>query len=112
MTLSRADGGPDAAFSLEPAEFAALVRAVRDAEAVVGAVRYGASPTEQSSLAFRRSLFVVENVEAGEPFTTANVRSIRPGSGLSPRELPCVLGNVAATRIERGTPLAWDLVAD
>jgi N-acetylneuraminate synthase len=112
MTLSRADGGPDADFSLEPDEFAALVRAVREAEAVLGSVRYGPSPSEQSSTMFRRSLFVVEDVEAGEPFTGANVRSIRPGTGLAPRELRNVLGKPAAARVERGTPLAWDLVAD
>jgi N-acetylneuraminate synthase len=112
LTLSRTDGGPDAGFSLEPDEFAALVRAVREAEAVLGSVRYGPSPSERSSTAFRRSLFVVEDVEAGELFTAANVRSIRPGTGLAPRELRNVLGKPAASRVERGTPLAWDLVAE
>jgi N-acetylneuraminate synthase len=112
MTLSRDDGGPDAAFSLEPDEFAALVHAVREAESVIGCVRYGPSPSEQSSSMFRRSLFVVDDVEAGESFTAENVRSIRPGSGLPPRELARVLGKHATTRVERGTPLAWHLVTD
>jgi pseudaminic acid synthase len=111
LTLRRADGGPDAAFSLEPDEFAALVRSVRDAEASLGSVRYGASPAERSSAVFRRSLFVVEDVEPGEPFTRANVRSIRPGAGLPPRHLGRVLDRRAAVAIPRGTPLTWDLVA-
>src|SRR4051812_31518052 len=110
LTLRRADGGPDAAFSLEPDEFASLVRSVRDAEASLGGVRYGPSPSEQSSNVFRRSLFVVEDVEPGEAFTRRNVRSIRPGYGLSPRHLPRVLGGRATTRLARGTPLAWEHV--
>jgi pseudaminic acid synthase len=95
---------------LEPDEFASLVAAVRDAEASLGGVRYGPSPSEQSSNVFRRSLFVVEDVEPGEPFTRRNVRSIRPGYGLSPRHLGRVLGAPAARRVPRGTPLAWEHV--
>ncbi len=111
LTLRRADGGPDAAFSLEPDEFAAMVGAVRDAEAALGSVRYGPSESERSSVMFRRSLFVVDDVEPGERFTAANVRSIRPGDGLAPRHLPAVLAGRAACRIPRGTPLSWDLVS-
>jgi len=110
LTLRRADGGPDAAFSLEPDEFAALVRDVRDAEASRGAVRYGPSPAERSSTMFRRSLFAVEDIEAGERFTRRNVRSIRPGTGLSPRHLGRVLDARASTHVARGTPLSWELV--
>ena len=110
VTLDRTDPTPDAEFSLEPHEFKAMVDAVREAEASLGTVRYGPSDREKASLAFRRSLFVVTDVEKGEPFTQDNVRSIRPGHGLAPRHLDEVLGRRAAARIERGTPLSWDLV--
>ena len=108
VTLARSDGGPDAAFSLEPDELADLVTAVRDAEAALGRVRYGPADREQASLAFRRSLFVVADIAEGEALTGENVRAIRPGDGLAPRHLDEVLGRRARTRIERGTPLAWD----
>lgn len=110
FTLARADGGPDAAFSLEPAEFAAMVRAVRTAEAQLGRISYERSEDEQRSVVFRRSLFVVSDVRAGEPFTRSNVRSIRPGFGLHPRHLEDVLGKRAARDVGRGTPLSWDLI--
>lgn len=110
VTLARADGGPDAAFSLEPDELARLVVAVREAEASLGGVRYGPSPGEEPSRVFRRSLFVVADVAEGEPFTADNVRAIRPGHGLPPRHLEDVIGRPAAQAVTRGTPLAWDLV--
>ena len=110
LTLRRSDGGPDAGFSLEPTEFAAMVTAIREAEASLGGVRFGPSPGEEPSLAFRRSLFVVEDVVAGEAFTAANVRSIRPGGGLAPKHLSEVLGRRAAVAVERGTPLSWSVV--
>jgi N-acetylneuraminate synthase len=112
FTFSRDEPGPDSAFSLEPDEFAELVRAVREAEAAVGRVRYGPSESERSSLAFRRSLFAVRDVRAGERFTEQNVRAIRPGHGLPPKELGTVLGRPAAKDVERGTPLSWELVGD
>jgi len=108
LCLKRADGGPDAHFSLEPDEFARMVQNVREAEASLGTVRYGEDEAE--SRAYRRSLFVVEPVGAGEAFTAANVRSIRPADGLPPKELHRVLGRRAARDVPRGTPLAWDLV--
>jgi pseudaminic acid synthase len=111
VTLRRADGGPDAAFSLEPDELARLVTDVRDAEAALGTVRYGPTPGEEGSRVFRRSLFVVDDVAAGEPFTRDNVRAIRPGSGLAPKHLPEVLGRSATRDVPRGTPVAWDLLA-
>jgi len=110
LTLSRLDRTADAEFSLEPDELRAMVTAVRDAELALGAVRYGPSKRERSSLAFRRSLFVVEDVAKGELFTAQSVRAIRPGHGLAPRHLDEVLGQPAARHVERGTPLAWDLV--
>ena len=110
LTLSRSDGGPDAAFSLEPHEFKAMVDAVRIAERALGEVHFGVSERESRSRIFRRSLFVVQSMKAGEPFTAANVRSIRPANGLHTRHLAEVLGQTAAADIERGTPLSWDLV--
>lgn len=111
LTLRRADGGPDAAFSLEPDEFAAMVRAVRTAERALGSVRYGPTEAERDTLIFRRSLFVVEDVKAGESFTERNVRSIRPGHGMHPRHLADVLGRRAARDIARGTPLTPELIS-
>jgi pseudaminic acid synthase len=110
LTLSRADGGPDAAFSLEPQELASLVEAVRSAEVSLGQVRYGPMPHERRALPFRRSLFVVRDMKKGEMFTADNVRSIRPADGLSPRHLPEVFGRHAACDIERGTPFNWELM--
>lgn len=110
LTLSRRDPGPDSAFSLEPEELRALVAQLREAEAALGSVRYGPTAGEASSRVFRRSLFVVAPVRAGEVFTEANVRSIRPGDGLAPRELPAVLGARAARDLATGTPLSWDLI--
>ena len=105
LTLRRSDGGPDAAFSLEPAEFRAMVDAVRVAEKAVGKVNYEMSEKEQASRVFRRSLFVVKDMKAGEEFTRENVRSIRPGYGLPVKELDRVLGRKSASDIEKGTPL-------
>lgn len=110
VTLSRSDPTPDAAFSLEPDELRSMVEAVREAESALGSVRYGPSEREKSSLAFRRSLFVVADVDAGEAFTEENVRAIRPGDGLAPRHLDAVIGRRAVRAVERGTPLTWDLV--
>ena len=108
--LSRDDPGPDSAFSLEPPEFAALVEAVRTVEKAVGRAEYGVDAAEQASRVFRRSLFVVRDVRAGERFTADSVRSIRPGNGLHTRHLEDVIGRVATRDISRGTPLSWDLV--
>lgn len=110
-TGSRADGGPDAAFSLEPAELRELVRAVRDMEAALGTARYGALPGEEPSRVFRRSLSAVADIREGEPFTRDNVRSIRPEGGLAPRHLAALLGRRAARAIGRGEPITWDAVA-
>lgn len=111
VTLARSDGGPDASFSLEPGELSDLVRAVREAESALGGVRYGPTPGETASQVFRRSLFVVADVAAGEQFTEGNVRAIRPGHGLAPKHLPEVLGRTAGSAVRRGTPLSWDLLA-
>jgi pseudaminic acid synthase len=110
LTLSRGDGGPDAAFSLEPQEFRALVDAVRSVEKSLGQVHYGPTAHEVSTLSYRRSLFVVRDMKKGETFTPDNVRSIRPANGLHPRHLPEVIGRHATADIAQGTPLSWKLV--
>jgi N-acetylneuraminate synthase len=111
MTLSRASGGPDSGFSLEPDELRDMVTQIRVSERALGEVSYRPTETESASRSLRRSLFVVEHIHAGEAFTEQNVRSIRPGHGMHTRHLPEVLGRRAARGISRGTPLAWDLIA-
>jgi pseudaminic acid synthase len=111
LTLSRADGGVDAHFSLEPAEFAALTTDVRRAEVMLGEPGFGPGAAEVANASFRRSLFTAQDIDAGELFSERNIRSIRPGFGLAPAELPNVLGKRASVRLERGTPLAWDHIA-
>jgi N-acetylneuraminate synthase len=112
FTLDRGEGGVDSHFSLEPAEFAELVTSVRRAEAMRGQPEFGPGVAEEGNVTFRRSLYVVKDVEQGERFTEANIRSIRPGFGLSPRFLDLVIGKKATRRVARGTPLAWNLLCD
>ncbi|MDG2012260.1 MAG: pseudaminic acid synthase [Pirellulaceae bacterium] len=107
FTLSRNEPGPDSAFSLEPHEFRMLVDAVRKTESALGQVNYQRSDKEQASLAFRRSLFASQDIRAGEIFTPANVRSIRPGDGLPPKYLNQILGQKATCDLSRGMPLEW-----
>jgi pseudaminic acid synthase len=110
FTLSRNLGGADRAFSLEPHEFRTMVDAVRTTEKALGKIRYDVNEKELESRVFRRSLFVVEDMKAGDTFTAQNVRSIRPAHGLAPKYLSEILGRRAATDLERGTPLGWNLV--
>lgn len=110
FTLSRAEGGPDAAFSLEPVEFKALVEDCRNARLAMGEVGYDLLGSERASVLYRRSLYVVEDIAAGELFTARNVRSIRPGYGLAPKFLPKVLGKPAARSLRRGEPLHWSSI--
>jgi pseudaminic acid synthase len=110
ITFSRSDPTADAAFSLEPAMFKAMVSAVRVAEKALGVARFEPDPKEVESRRFRRSLFVVEDVPAGAVLTPANVRSIRPAGGLHTRHYEEVLGRRAARDIPRATPLSWDLL--
>jgi pseudaminic acid synthase len=105
LTLSRRDPSPDSSFSLEPKEFEEMVEAIRTTEKALGAVRYGPRESERPSRVFRRSLFVVEDIKRGEPFSHQNVRSIRPGHGLPPSMLDHVIGKMAARDLARGTPL-------
>lgn len=111
VTLRRADGGPDGGFSLEPAELAEMIAQIRVAERALGTVNYTPTASEVESRSLRRSLFVVEDVRAGDVFTESSVRSIRPGHGLHPRHLSEVIGRRATRHASRGTPMSWDLVA-
>lgn len=110
LIMKRAAGGPDAKFSMEPAEFKDMVRAIRATETALGDGRLGPAPSETPSRAFRRSLFIVEDVKKGERLTARNIRAIRPGNGLPPRELDAAIGRRAKADIARGTPLSWDLL--
>jgi N-acetylneuraminate synthase len=111
FTLRRDDGGPDAAFSLEPGEFSQLVLDCRNAWKSIGNVNYARSEAERANRKFRRSLYIVEDVVAGAELTSTNVRAIRPGYGLPPKALPSILGRRAARALKRGHALAWSDVA-
>ncbi|MFL5713998.1 MAG: pseudaminic acid synthase [Chloroflexota bacterium] len=110
VTMSHADTTADAAFSLDLSEFGAMVDAIRTVERALGHASIGPTPEEADSRRFRRSLFVVEDVDAGERLTEHNVRSIRPAAGMHPREYEAVLGRRAAVGIARGTPLTPELI--
>jgi len=103
--LDRKLGGPDSAFSMEPDEFAEMVKAVRNVEKALGKVSYKLSPKVKKSRIFARSLFVVEDIKKGEIFTEKNIRSIRPGYGLHPEYYHKILGKKARINIKKGTPL-------
>ena len=110
VTLRREDGGPDAAFSLEPHELEALCQGCGSAWSALGEIDYERKPSEQASTVFRRSLYVVADMEKGEEFTPDNLRSIRPGYGLAPKHLAAVLGRRASRPLVRGTALDWPMV--
>lgn len=105
--LDKAIGGPDASFSLTPEEFGEMVKSVREAEQSLGTVDYSMSEGKKNNRKIGRSLFIVEDVKAGEPLNEKNVRSIRPGFGLEPKYYKEVLGKIATQDLERGTPLTW-----
>lgn len=111
VTLSRADGGVDAAFSIEPDELRGLVEETRRAWQALGKVSYGASAAETRSLAFRRSLYIVQNMRAGDTLTRENLRAIRPGLGLPPKFLDMLLGKRVNRDVVRGEPMSWDFLA-
>jgi N-acetylneuraminate synthase len=111
FTLSRAEGGVDSAFSLEPAELAELCRMSHIVQAAVGKAAFGPKPSELRTCKFRRSLYVVADVEAGGIFHESNVRSIRPANGLAPKHLGDILGKRASRAISQGEPLNWDMLA-
>jgi N-acetylneuraminate synthase len=110
FTLSRADGGVDSAFSLEPHELKSLVVETERAWQALGEVAYGPAAGERKSLRFRRSLYVGQDMKAGEAFTTENLRNIRPGFGLPPKYYRTVLGKRVNRDVSKGTPVSWDLL--
>ncbi len=110
FTLSRTDSSPDSSFSMEPDEFKIMVNSIRTAEKALGKVSYEATPKQQNSRIFRRSLFVVEDIKSGEALSKKNIRPIRPAHGLHPRFLTDIIGKQAIKDIEKGTPLDWNLI--
>jgi len=110
FTLKRADGGVDSTFSLEPDELGALVVETRRAWQALGSVTYGATEAERKSLAFRRSLYITQDMAAGDMLTAGNVRAIRPGNGLPPKFYDQVMGKRLLREVKKGTPLTWELL--
>jgi pseudaminic acid synthase len=110
FTLRRADGGVDSTFSLEPEEMSSLVTESERAWQALGAVTYGPSEREKPSLQFRRSLYVAKDMKAGDVFTPANLRAIRPGFGLPPKHLTELMGKGVKRDVKKGTPVSWDLL--
>lgn len=110
FTLCRADGGPDAAFSLEPDELKSMVNSIRETEKALGHITYGLTEKMKNSRHFSRSLFVVKDINRGEVFTEENLRSIRPGVGMHTKHYKDVLGKVAKVDIIKGTPMDWKLI--
>ncbi len=110
FTLKRSDGGPDAAFSLEPSELKQLCEGCRTAWQALGKVSYERAVCEERNVKFRRSIYVVRDINPGETLTSENIKSIRPGYGLPPKHWDSVLGKKALKKIERGTPLHWSLL--
>lgn len=107
--LDRGMGGADSSFSLEPSEFADMVKAVRDAEKLVGKTTYELSEKGKKSREFARSLFVAEDIAAGEELTEKNIRSVRPGFGLHPKHISEIIGRKAVRNLKKGEPLAWEM---
>jgi pseudaminic acid synthase len=110
FTLSRSEGGVDSEFSIEPAELRSLVIETDRAWKALGAVKYGPTDSELSSLVFRRSVYVAEDMKAGECFTTENLRVVRPANGLHPRYYEQLLGRRVSRDAKIGTPMSWDLL--
>jgi pseudaminic acid synthase len=108
--LDRKMGGADSSFSLEPHEFADMVRSVRDAEKLIGKITYELSEKSKKSREFARSLFVSEDIEAGGELTAQNIRSVRPGFGLHPKHFGDILGKTAVRNLKKGEPLAWKMI--
>jgi len=110
FTISRSEGGVDSAFSMEPMEMKALVEETKAAWYAMGSVRYGATNAEKGSLAFRRSLYVTQDLKVGDVLGEDSVRAIRPGLGLPTKYLPQIIGRTLRQDVKRGTPLSWNLL--
>lgn len=108
--ISREIENPDASFSMTPEEFSSMVKDIRMTETALGKVSYGAAKQEESSIVFRRSLFAVQDIKAGEEFNEENIRSIRPGYGLKPKHYKEIIGKRATQDIKRGEPLNFEMI--
>lgn len=110
FVLDRGEGGVDAEFSLQPEEFSALVQECKRAAVALGKVTYGGTAKEQASRKYRRSLYIAADMHPGDIFTSANLRSVRPGLGLEPKYLPMLLGKPIKKAASKGTPMSWELL--
>lgn len=110
FTLRRADGGVDSSFSLEPDELRALVVETERAWQSLGRVTYGPGEAEKKSLVFRRSIYVAEDLKAGDVLTSENLRCVRPGMGLPPKYYDMLIGKRVSKAVKKGTPVSWDLI--
>lgn len=110
FTLSRQDGGVDAAFSMEPAEMKALVEETERAWLALGKVTYGPTEKEKASLKFRRSIYAAKDIKAGEQFTKENIRIVRPGYGIEPKYFEQILGSICKKNISKGTAITWEQI--
>jgi sialic acid synthase SpsE len=110
FTLSRSDGGVDSAFSMEPEEMRLLVQETEKAWQSLGNVSYGPTGAEKASLQFRRSLYVARDMKAGETFTPANLRAVRPGLGLAVKYLETLMGKAIRKDAAKGTPVSWEML--
>jgi pseudaminic acid synthase len=110
FTLSRADGGVDSAFSIEPDEMSQLVIETKRAHQALGKISYGPTEDEQASLQYRRSLYISQDVKKGDRLTPENVKSIRPGFGLPPKFYSQIMGSIVSQDIRKGTPVSWELI--
>ena len=112
FTISRADGGVDSAFSLEPDELGALVVETQRAWESLGSITYGPTEKEVASRAYRRSLYIAEDMDAGDVFTAENLRVVRPGLGLEPRYYETFLGRRISQAVKKGQPVSWSLLSE
>lgn len=110
LTISRADGGPDAEFSMEPQEFKQMVEQIRNVEKALGMVTYKLTEKQVKARLGSRSIFAVKDIKAGEPFTLENIRSIRPGNGMHTKYFEQILGKKAKANIDKGTPMDWQYI--
>ncbi len=110
FTLRRADGGVDSTFSLEPGELRALVTETERAWLSLGQVRFGPGDAEKKSLIFRRSIYIAEDLKAGDVLTSKNIRCVRPGMGLAPKYYELLLGRRVNKDVQKGTPMGWALI--
>lgn len=110
FTLNRADGGLDSAFSLEPEELRFLIKSIREVEKSIGKACYSSGRKESENTVFKKSIFAVQDIKAGDKFTRQNIRSIRPGYGLAPKYFSKIIEKKAKENIERGTPTNWDMI--